>query len=295
MKIGILTSGGDCPGINATIRGVCKTAINHYGMEVYGIHSGFRGLLDNDVEPLTEKSLSGLLNLGGTILGTSREKPFKKRLSAASEDKPALMLKNIHDLGLDCIVCIGGNGTQKTAAKLAQAGVNVVSVPKTIDNDVWGTDVSFGFDSAVTIATDAIDRLHSTASSHQRVMVIEVMGHKAGWIALYSGMAGGGDVILIPELSYDIHNIGNTIIERLKKGKPIDLSSYLYRFIIYLQSGNHDRFGSGKRFNVIGVKISKIFIISPKQDILPMQDRTVTARNVIIIKQMLMTAITGNT
>ena len=223
MKIGILTSGGDCPGINATIRGVCKTAINHYGMEVYGIHSGFRGLLDNDVEPLTERSLSGLLNLGGTILGTSREKPFKKRLSAASEDKPALMLKNIHDLGLDCIVCIGGNGTQKTAAKLAQAGVNVVSVPKTIDNDVWGTDVSFGFDSAVTIATDAIDRLHSTASSHQRVMVIEVMGHKAGWIALYSGMAGGGDVILIPELSYDIHNIGNTIIERLKKGKPYSI------------------------------------------------------------------------
>lgn len=223
MKIGILTSGGDCPGINATIRGVCKTAINHYGMEVYGIHSGFRGLLDNDVEPLTERSLSGLLNLGGTILGTSREKPFKKRLSAASEDKPALMLKSIHDLGLDCIVCIGGNGTQKTAAKLAQAGVNVVSVPKTIDNDVWGTDVSFGFDSAVTIATDAIDRLHSTASSHQRVMVIEVMGHKAGWIALYSGMAGGGDVILIPELSYDIHNIGNTIIERLKKGKPYSI------------------------------------------------------------------------
>ena len=128
MKIGILTSGGDCPGINATIRGVCKTAINHYGMEVYGIHSGFRGLLDNDVEPLTEKSLSGLLNLGGTILGTSREKPFKKRLSAASEDKPALMLKNIHDLGLDCIVCIGGNGTQKTAAKLAQAGVKIMKM-----------------------------------------------------------------------------------------------------------------------------------------------------------------------
>ena len=222
MKIGILTSGGDCPGINATIRGVCKTAINHYGMEVFGIRSGFRGLLDNDIEPLTEKSLSGLLNLGGTILGTSREKPFKKRLSAASEDKPALMLKNIHELGLDCIVCIGGNGTQKTAAKLAQAGVNVVSVPKTIDNDVWGTD-SFGFDSAVTIATDAIDRLHSTASSHQRVMVIEVMGHKAGWIALYSGMAGGGDVILIPELPYNIHNIGNTIIERLKKGKPYSI------------------------------------------------------------------------
>ena len=149
---------------------------------------------------------------------------LKKRLSAASEDKPALMLKNIHETGTGTALSVsGGNGTQKTAAKLAQAGVNVVSVPKTIDNDVWGTDVSFGFDSAVTIATDAIDRLHSTASSHQRVMVIEVMGHKAGWIALYSGMAGGGDVILIPELPYNIHNIGNTIIERLKKGKPYSI------------------------------------------------------------------------
>lgn len=184
MKIGILTSGGDCPGINATIRGVCKTAINHYGMEVYGIHSGFRGLLDNDIVPLDESSLTGLLNLGGTILGTSREKPFKRKAGAVSENKPAIMLQTIRERGLDCIVCIGGNGTQKTAAKLAEAGVNVVSIPKTIDNDVWGTDVSFGFDSAVTIATDAIDRLHSTASAHQRVMVIEVMGHKAGWIAL---------------------------------------------------------------------------------------------------------------
>ena len=222
MRIGILTSGGDCPGINATIRGVCKTAISHYGMEVYGIHRGFRGLLDNDITPLTEKDLTGLLNMGGTILGTSREKPFKKR-SAASQNKPALMLKTIKDMQLDCLVCIGGNGTQKTAAKLAQAGVNIVSIPKTIDNDVWGRDMSFGFDSAVTIATEAIDRLHSTASAHQRVMVIEVMGHKAGWIALHSGMAGGGDIILIPELEYDIRNIGNTIIERLKKGKTYSI------------------------------------------------------------------------
>ncbi len=220
MRIGILTSGGDCPGINATIRGVCKTAINHYGMEVYGIHSGFRGLIDNDINPLTEKDLSGLLNLGGTILGTSREKPFKKK---SMGNKPSLILENIRNLQLDCIVCIGGNGTQKTAYKLSQLGVNVVSVPKTIDNDIWGTDMSFGFDSAVTIATDAIDRLHSTASSHQRVMVIEVMGHKAGWIALYSGMAGGGDVILLPEIPYNIRNIGNTIIERLKKGKPYSI------------------------------------------------------------------------
>lgn len=224
MRIGILTSGGDCPGINATIRGVCKTAINHYGMEVFGIHSGFRGLLDDDIIQLTDNSLSGLLNMGGTILGTSREKPFKRKgTSSMSEDKPAILLNTIKKHQLDCIVCIGGNGTQKTAAKLADAGVNVISIPKTIDNDVCGTDVSFGFDSAVSIATDAIDRLHSTASAHQRVMVIEVMGHKAGWIALYSGMAGGGDIILLPEIPFDIHRIGDAIIGRLKKGKPYSI------------------------------------------------------------------------
>lgn len=224
MRIGILTSGGDCPGINATIRGVCKTAINHYGMEVFGIHSGFRGLLDDDIIQLTDNSLSGLLNMGGTILGTSREKPFKRKgNSSMSENKPAILLNTIKKHQLDCIVCIGGNGTQKTAAKLSDAGVNVISIPKTIDNDVWGTDVSFGFDSAVSIATDAIDRLHSTASAHQRVMVIEVMGHKAGWIALYSGMAGGGDIILLPEIPFDIHRIGDAIIGRLKKGKPYSI------------------------------------------------------------------------
>lgn len=223
MRIGILTSGGDCPGINATIRGVCKTAINHYGMEVIGIHSGFQGLIEKDVEVLTEKSLSGLLNMGGTILGTSREKPFKKKDSSTDIDKPAIIQRNVREMGLDCIVCIGGNGTQKTAAKMAEIGLNVVSVPKTIDNDIWGTDLSFGFDSAVSIATEAIDRLHSTASSHKRVMVIEIMGHKAGWIALYSGMAGGGDVILLPEIPYSIKNIGETIINRLKKGKTYSI------------------------------------------------------------------------
>ncbi|MBQ8673890.1 MAG: 6-phosphofructokinase [Bacteroides sp.] len=223
MRVGILTSGGDCPGINATIRGVCKTAINHYGMEVVGIQSGFQGLLTKDVVSFTEKSLSGLLNLGGTILGTSREKPFKRGGVVSDTNKPALIERNVRELGLDCIVCIGGNGTQKTAAKLADMGLDIVSVPKTIDNDIWGTDLSFGFDSAVSIATDAIDRLHSTASAHKRVMVIEVMGHKAGWIALYSGMAGGGDVILLPELPYNIHTIGDTILNRLKKGKPYSI------------------------------------------------------------------------
>lgn len=224
MRIGILTSGGDCPGINATIRGVCKTAINYYGMEVVGIHSGFQGLLEKDVEVLTEKSLSGLLTQGGTILGTSREKPFKKRgLIPGAPDKPTLIAENIKELGLDCIVCIGGNGTQKTAAKFAAMGVNIISIPKTIDNDIWGTELTFGFDTAVSIASDAIDRLHSTASSHKRVMVIEVMGHKAGWIALYSGMAGGGDVILLPEVPYNIKNICDAIADRIRKGKAYSI------------------------------------------------------------------------
>jgi 6-phosphofructokinase 1 len=219
MRIGILTSGGDCPGINATIRGVCKTAINYYGMEVMGIHSGFQGLLTKEVELLDDKSLSGLLTLGGTILGTSREKPFKKKGVPEGTDKPGEIIRNIADLGLDCLVCIGGNGTQKTAAKFAERGVNIVSIPKTIDNDIWGTDLTFGFDTAVSIASDAIDRLHSTASAHKRVMVIEVMGHKAGWIALYSGMAGGGDVILLPEIPYDINNVCEAITRRMKRGK----------------------------------------------------------------------------
>lgn len=222
MRIGILTSGGDCPGINATIRGVCKTAMHNYGIEVIGIHDGFQGLLDKDVEVLTEKSLTGLLTQGGTILGTSRDKPFKKR-GENGIDKPSIIKHNIEELGLECIVCIGGNGTQKTAAKFVREGVNVVSIPKTIDNDIWGTDLTFGFDTAVSIAADAIDRLHSTASSHKRVMVIEVMGHKAGWIALYSGMAGGGDIILLPEIPFDMNSINEAISNRMKKGKSYSI------------------------------------------------------------------------
>ena len=211
MKIGILSSGGDCPGINATIRGVCKTAIRHYGMEVVGIHSGFQGLMTKDVEMFTEDSLSGLLTLGGTVLGTSREKPFKRGGLMDGVDKPSLIIQNIKELGLDCVVCIGGNGTQKTAAKFAALGVNIVSVPKTIDNDIWGTDFSFGFDTAVSIATDAIDRLHSTASSHKRVMVIEVMGHKAGWIALYSGGGGRRHPHRWPKAGRGVYCPGNRI------------------------------------------------------------------------------------
>ena len=223
MRIGVLTSGGDCPGINAAIRGVCKSALNHYGMEVIGIHSGFEGLLTKEVDVLDESSLSGLLSQNGTILGSSREQPFKRGGIMPDADKPALIKNNIQDLRLDCIVCIGGNGTMDTAAKMMALGINVVSIPKTIDNDVWGTDTTFGFDSAVSVATDAIDRLHSTASSHKRVMVIEVMGHRSGWIALYSGMAGGGDVILLPEIPFNISNVGNALIDRIKKGKSYSI------------------------------------------------------------------------
>jgi len=223
MKIGILSSGGDCPGINATIRGVGKTAAIHFGMDVIGICDGFQGLLNREFIPLDDKSLSGLLSLGGTILGTSREKPFKKSLDKGDDTRPQLIIDNYHELGLDCLVCIGGNGTQKTAFKVSQLGLNVIGIPKTIDNDVFGTDITFGFHTAVDIATEAIDRLHSTASSHKRVMVIELMGHKAGWITLYAGMAGGADVILLPELGCDIDKVKKAILNRAKKDKAYSI------------------------------------------------------------------------
>jgi 6-phosphofructokinase 1 len=222
--IGILTAGGDCPGINAAIRGVGKTAIVKYGMKVIGISDGFSGLITKDCFELTESHLSGILTLGGTILGTSREKPFKSDSKKKNDNaKPLLIKEHYEQLGLDCLVCIGGNGTMKTAHMLSVEGLNVVGIPKTIDNDVWGTDMTFGFDSAVNIATEAIDRLHSTANSHKRIMVIEIMGHNAGWLALYSGMAGGGDVILIPELPHDEDIIMNYLKKRANDNKPYSI------------------------------------------------------------------------
>jgi len=224
MRIGILTAGGDCPGINAAIRGVGKTAILEYGMEVIGISSGFLGLINKEYYSMNEGDLSGILTHGGTILGTSREKPFKKKEgSNLKVDKPKLIKKHYEELGLHALVCIGGNGTQRTAALLAAEGLNVVGIPKTIDNDVWGTDVTFGFDSALWIATESIDRLHSTANSHKRIMVIEVMGHHAGWLALYSGVAGGGDLILLPEIPYEEKIIADYIEERANKKKPYSI------------------------------------------------------------------------
>lgn len=223
-KIGVLTAGGDCPGLNAAIRGVGKTAILKYGMEVVGISSGFLGLLENDYIPLDEASLSGILTLGGTILGTSREKPFKiKKDHHIANEKPRIIKQHYQEQGFDCIVCIGGNGTMRTASLLAKEGLNIIGLPKTIDNDVWGTDQTFGFDSALLIAADAIDRLHSTANSHKRIMVIEVMGHHAGWLTLYAGMAAGGDVILIPEIEYNMKHVNNYLKNRVKSGKPYSI------------------------------------------------------------------------
>ncbi|MBN2862414.1 MAG: 6-phosphofructokinase [Bacteroidales bacterium] len=224
MKIGILTAGGDCPGINAAIRGVGKTAIVKYDMQLIGISDGFTGMINKEYSELTERDLSGILTLGGTILGTSREKPFKREGKKKNDiKKPALIKEHYEQMNLDCLVCIGGNGTLKTANLLSQEGLNVVGIPKTIDNDVWGTDVTFGFDSAVTIATEAIDRLHSTANSHKRIMIIEVMGHNAGWIALYSGIAGGGDVILIPEIPYKEEKIAEYLNHRAEENKPYSI------------------------------------------------------------------------
>jgi 6-phosphofructokinase 1 len=221
MRIGILTAGGDCPGINAAIRGVGKSAILKYGMEVIGISNGFLGLIEKDFTILNENNLSGILQLGGTILGTSREKPFKNNFNIIN--KPEMIKKNYKNLGIDCLVCIGGNGTMKTAYKLSEIGLNVIGIPKTIDNDVWGTDLTFGFDSALMIATEALDRLHTTANSHKRIMVMEVMGHHAGWLALYTGIAGGADVILIPEINFNINLVCEYLKSRIKKGKPYSI------------------------------------------------------------------------
>lgn len=236
MKIGILTAGGDCPGLNAAIRGIGKTAMLEFGMRVFGFSYGFSGLIDNDFQELTENQLSGILTHGGTILGTSREKPFKKEEKNNGNGvytKPDKIKENFKNLGLDCLVCIGGNGTMKTANLLSQEGLNVIGIPKTIDNDVWGTDITFGFDSALQIATDSIDRLHTTANSHRRIMVIELMGHNTGWLALFAGLSAGGDLILIPEIPYSDEKIVDCIKMRYAHKKP-------YSIVVVAEGIRHD-------------------------------------------------------
>lgn len=218
--IGILTSGGDCPGLNAAIRGVAKPAISDFHIEVIGIEKGFRGLVENHSRVLHMHDVTGILSLGGTILGTSREKPHKMPLpNGETVDLTARAVETYNRLGLDCLVCLGGNGTHKVAYNLVKNGLNVLGLPKTIDNDLAETDITFGFDSAVTTAAQAIDRLYSTAEAHLRVMVIELMGHNAGWLALTAGLAGGADIILIPEIPYDLDSICQHLTERRRRGK----------------------------------------------------------------------------
>lgn len=219
-RIGLLTSGGDCQALNATMRGVVKGLNNNVDqLEVYGFMNGYKGLIYGDYRILSPKEFSGILTRGGTILGTSRQ-PFKlmREPDPSGLNKVEAMKQNYHKLRLDCLVILGGNGTQKTANLLREEGLNILHLPKTIDNDIYGTDMTFGFYSAVDIATNAIDCIHTTASSHNRVFIVEVMGHKVGWLTLYAGMASGADIILIPEIPYDIHKIIEAINKRKANG-----------------------------------------------------------------------------
>lgn len=223
-RCGILTSGGDAPGLNAAIRGVCRAAIDKYGIEILGFEHGYRGMVENNFRLMKPDDFSGILTQGGTILGTSREKPFRDRnWEKIGYDPVERIIDTYNRNKLDCLVVLGGNGTNTTGALLANEGLNIIGLPKTIDNDIVETDITFGFHTAMTVATEAIDRLHSTASSHNRVMVIEVMGHKAGWLSLYSGIAGGGDVVLLPEIPYSIKSITRHLENRLVKGKTFSI------------------------------------------------------------------------
>ncbi|PJF41102.1 MAG: 6-phosphofructokinase [Chloroflexi bacterium] len=221
--IGILTAGGDTPGLNAAIRGVAKAGMNVYGMRVIGFRDGFRGLMQDRTVRLEGENVSGILTIGGTILGTSRDKPHKMPVGGKKLDMTDVMLDTYKKHNLDALVCLGGGGTQKNAYRLLQKGMNIVTLPKTIDNDVAMTDVTFGFDTALNIATEAIDRLHSTAHSHHRIIVVEVMGHNTGWLALGAGVSGGADVILIPEIPYQVERIAEAIVQRRRDGKHFSI------------------------------------------------------------------------
>jgi ATP-dependent phosphofructokinase / diphosphate-dependent phosphofructokinase len=213
MRIGVLTGGGDCPGLNAVIRAIVRKGIDRYGHAIVGFRDGWRGPLENAYEELTIESTRGILPRGGTILGSSRTNPFKR------EGGPESIRENLRGLHLDGLIAIGGEDTLGAAARLSEMGLNVIGVPKTIDNDLGATDVTFGFDTALQVATEAIDRLHTTAESHHRIMIVEVMGRHAGWIALHSGLAGGADVILIPERPFDIEEVCRLIRRRHARGR----------------------------------------------------------------------------
>lgn len=226
-RIGVLTSGGDCQGLNAAIRGVAKSLYEEFDddVEIYGIQNGYYGLIHGDIKKMSKSDFSGILTLGGTILGTSRQ-PFKMMRvidDVTGIDKVKNMKDNYKKWQLDCLVVLGGNGTHKSANMLSEEGLNVVSLPKTIDNDVWGTDMTFGFQSACDIATNVIDCIHTTATSHGRIFIVEVMGHKVGWLTLHAGIAGGADIILLPEIPYDIEKVAANINKREADGKNFSI------------------------------------------------------------------------
>ena len=222
-RVGLLTAGGDSPGLNAVLRGIGKAALECFGMEVVGFRDGFRGLMENRTMRLDVDMLSGILTLGGTILGTSRDKPHRMPVGGKILDMTDVIVKNYRKNRLNALVCLGGGGTQKNAFRLMQKGINIITLPKTIDNDIAMTDISLGFDTALGIATEAIDRLHSTAHSHHRIIVVETMGHNAGWLALGAGLAGGADVILIPEIPYDVRKVAQAIRSRHRGGKHFSI------------------------------------------------------------------------
>lgn len=246
MNISVLTGGGDCPGLNAVIRAVARTCLDEPGCRVTGIHNGWRGLLEADTFPLDMKAVSGILHLGGTIVGTSRTNPFKE------DSGPERIMDNMHQLGIDAVVAIGGEDTLGVAKRLHEEhGLRVVGVPKTIDNDLSGTDYTFGFDTAVQIATTAIDRLHSTAESHDRVMVLEVMGRSTGWIAVMAGIAGGAHAILIPDFPLTVEEIVEHISRRAERGKRFS--------IIVVSEGAKLKWKSGEEETVVFSKETDAF------------------------------------
>jgi len=227
-SIAVMTGGGDCPGLNAVIRAVTKTAINKFGLEVWGIEDGYLGLIEDRMRVLSYNDVSNILTVGGTILGSSNvANPFKHRVmvgkTTRTRDVSDNCIKNLQSHNINALICIGGDGTMASAARFAKKGVVVMGVPKTIDNDIYGTDITFGFDTAVTTATESIDKVHTTASSHHRVMIIEVMGRYAGWIALHAGVASGSDVILLPEIPYRLDKICDFVRGRSKRGKRFSI------------------------------------------------------------------------
>ncbi|NLT28971.1 MAG: ATP-dependent 6-phosphofructokinase [Propionibacterium sp.] len=243
-RIGILTAGGDAPGLNAAIRGFGKAAISEYGMKLIGFRDGIRGLVENRHLELDSDALANILTVGGTILGTSRDKPHKMVVDGETRDMIPTIVENVEKNKLDALVMLGGGGTAKNALRLAQAGIDVITLPKTIDNDIAMTDSSFGFATALEIATEAVDRLHSTAHSHHRIILAEIMGHKAGWLALGAGIAGGADVILLPEIPYSVDSVAEKIKRRMSHGRGFSVVALAEGA---MEQSDHSRFSAAQQ------------------------------------------------